>query len=66
VPFYRDITFFKTGTVVNATPDATAANATVDIWEWGFQSTAAITRAAVSAQGGALMLAGSRMRILGF
>jgi hypothetical protein len=66
IPFYRDTTFFKVGTAVNATPDATAGNALMDVWTWGWQSTAAITRVSVSAQGGALMLAGSRMRILGF
>lgn len=65
IPGYTQTTLAKTGTCVNGTPDGTGANETSDVWAYGYRPTTAISRMTVAAQGASVLVAGSRLLILG-
>lgn len=66
IPGYTQTTFNKVGMQVAASPDATAANDTVETCALGYRSALAISRAKVAvAGGGAVLRAGSRLLIYG-
>ncbi len=65
IPFYSQTVAFKTGVLQHARVDTTTANSRMEFQGLLWRSTAAITRLSISAPVANLLLAGSRMLILG-
>lgn len=64
-PNHAGTTFWKTGTMTLASPDATAGNTSVGTWGVGWRSTAAITRLKLAGAGAAKLKVGTRLIVYG-
>lgn len=65
MPGYAGTTFWKVADMSIGTVDATATNDFVEVRALGYQSTAAITRFKIAAQGAAKLKVGSRVMVYG-
>lgn len=63
LPDFSGTAFFKIATLLNATPDSTAANNEARTRALGWRSTAAITRLAIAAPGASKLKVGSQLLI---